>query len=238
VDQPSRHLRDALVAAFRPYLSGRLAERGWPVLPVGVAEAAAEWLAAALDGLLGLPYREQTRGPLEVFQEAMAGPTAALAAAGVGEPRRDTAAAEALPGDTYDLAPASSAALGEEAWLAHLTWGAAKAAAVTRPACGVLSTNLLDIDRIERAAGPHGYRVERLASADALSSQAIVFVDLEQAAADIVIRAAAERGIRVVAFGPHVDDLVMIRARSLGAAEAVPRSRFFRDPAAFLPTYL
>ena len=229
-------LRDALVAAYRPHLVRILAARGWP----GVADAIAageQQLCESLDGLLAQSHREQRRGPLELFQEAMAPPNAALAEAGIEPPRRDPIAVAALPGDAYDLAPASSAVLGEEAWRAHLAWGAAKAAEVTRPVVGVFSANLLDVDRIEQAVGRRGYRVERIASAEGVRDQAVVFVDLEHPAADGVIRSAAERGVRVVAFGPHVDDLALLRARSLGAAEAVPRSRFFRDPGSFLPHY-
>jgi hypothetical protein len=37
---------------------------------------------------------------------------------------------------------------------------------------------------------------------------------------------------RIIGFGPHVDDEAMESAREDGADLAVPRSRFFRDPAA------
>jgi len=238
MDEVSRRLRNALVSALPPYLAGRIAECGWPQPADSVVDEARSWLAAELDGLLAMPFRDQRRGPLEVFQEALAGPTAALASDGVTPPRRDAAAEAALPGDTFDLAPASSAALGEEAWLAHLAWGAAKAAAITRPTCGVLADNLLDLDRIERSVVTSGFRMERIRAADGVGGQAAVFVDLEHPGADDVIRAAAGHGIAAIAFGPHVDDLAMVRARSLGAREAMPRSRFFRDPGAFLPKYL
>lgn len=122
-------LRSALVNSYRPWVEGRLAELEGGTLP-GVGEAVAEgerWLAASLEELLALPFAEQRRGPLEVFQEAMAIPTAALVEAGVDPVTRDAAAREALPGDLYDLAPASSSVLGEETWQAHLAWGAAKA---------------------------------------------------------------------------------------------------------------
>lgn len=234
----SRRLREALVSALPSYVVGRLAAGGWPQPADSVLRDAQSWLAAELDRLLALPYRDQPRGPLEVFQEALAGPTAALASAGAAPPRRDPAAEAALPGDTFDLAPASSAALGEEAWLAHLAWGAAKAAAITRPACGVLAANLLDLDRIERSLVAVGYRMEQIRAADAVLGQVVVFVDLEHPGADDVIRAAASRGIAAIAYGPHVDGIAMVRARSLGARDALPRSRFFRDPGAFLPKYL
>jgi hypothetical protein len=102
----------------------------------------------------------------------------------------------------------------------------------------VLADNLLDLDRIERSVVTSGFQMERIRTVDGVGAQAVVFVDLEHPGADGVIRAAADHGIAVIAFGPHVDDLAMVRARSLGAREAMPRSRFFRDPGAFLPKYL
>jgi hypothetical protein len=37
---------------------------------------------------------------------------------------------------------------------------------------------------------------------------------------------------RIVAFGPHVDDAGAEAATAAGADAVLPRSRFFRDPAA------
>lgn len=237
MDETSRRLRDALVAAYPGYVAALLRERGWPEIPESVAAGAA-WLAESLDDLLVQPFAAQGRGPLEVFQEAMRHPNEALARAGAPVPERDPAAASALPGDLYDLAPASSRALGEEVWLAHLAWGTAKAAALSRLRLGVLSANLLDVDRIERAVSGRGYRVERIRGIEGASTPAVLFVDLEHPAADDVIRTGSLAGSLVVGYGPHVDDLAMVRARSLGAAAALPRSRFFADPAALLPPLL
>jgi hypothetical protein len=36
----------------------------------------------------------------------------------------------------------------------------------------------------------------------------------------------------IVAFGSHVDDEQLLAARAAGADRVLPRSRFFRDPAA------
>jgi hypothetical protein len=125
-------LRQVLVDAYRPYLAGVLIERGWDgVAGIGQAIADGEhWLGDALDDLLDRTFADQTRGPLEVFQEAMRFPTEALATADVPRPPRDEVTANALPGDVYDLAPASTRDLGEAVWHAHLQWGAAKAAAL------------------------------------------------------------------------------------------------------------
>jgi hypothetical protein len=62
----------------------------------------------------------------------------------------------------------------------------------------------------------------------AASRPVLVLVDLAHPAADDALRGAAAAGVRAYAFGPHVDDVALIRAQSLGAADALPRSRFFR----------
>ena len=69
---------------------------------------------------------------MELFQEALRFPTAKLEQAGHRPVPRDELVANALPGDLFDLAPASSNDLGEATWRAHLAWGASKAAAMRR----------------------------------------------------------------------------------------------------------
>lgn len=125
-------LAAAFVAAYRPHVMRLVAERGWdPVEGLAASLYDGErWLRVELETLLALPFAEQTRGPLEVFQEAVRFPTEALVASGVPPAPRDVVAEHALPGDFYDLAPASSRDLGEQVWVAHLTWGARKAAAL------------------------------------------------------------------------------------------------------------
>lgn len=125
-------LVSALTAAYRPYVLAIVIDRGWETsaeLDRSLDEGES-WLGSQLDELLSLPFADQTRGPLEVFQEAMRFPTDALAFGGIPAAHRDQVAANALPGDVYDLAPASSRDLGEEVWVAHLQWGARKAAAL------------------------------------------------------------------------------------------------------------
>lgn len=125
-------LRDALVEAYPSFVDDRLAELG--VDRESVAEAVEEgrrWLMASLDELLSAPFERQRRGPLEVFQESMKFPTEALSQRGVPPTERDETTARILPGDIYDLAPASSSQLGEDVWRAHLAWGAAKARAMS-----------------------------------------------------------------------------------------------------------
>ena len=70
------------------------------------------WLDQALSELLDLLFAQQPRGPLEVFQEALGFLTPALTAAGVESVVRDEVTSNALPGDLYHLAPASSMEVG------------------------------------------------------------------------------------------------------------------------------
>ena len=125
----ARALRDALARVYRPWLVHLFETRDWRIDP-SVAEAIDEgeqWLADGLDHLLAEAFDRQRRGPLELFQEAMRFPTAALKDLGVDPVERDPMAERAIPGDAFDLAPASSSALGETVWHAHIAWGAAKA---------------------------------------------------------------------------------------------------------------
>jgi len=135
LDPIAAELVSALVGAYEPHVRGRVARLGLEV-PPGLDDAIEEgrrWLETALLDLLGRPFASQDRGPLELFQEALRFPTAVLEQAGHQPVPRDELVANALPGDLFDLAPASSNDLGEAAWRAHLAWGASKAAAMTRP---------------------------------------------------------------------------------------------------------
>ena len=235
VDDVATALLEAFVAAYRPYAAGRLADAGLP----GVEEslvAGEAWLRESLQSLLEQPFGRQARSPLEVFQEAMWPPTEALAELGVADVHRDPAAVVVMPGDRYDLAPASSQVLGDEAWRAHLAWGGSKAAAHGGPSVILVSRNLLDSSKVREAATRAGYHLTvaaRLPESDRRYTLALV--DLEHPDADEAVRSFAGSCGRVIAFGPHVDDFAMVRARTLGADEAVPRSRFFSDPGAWLP---
>jgi hypothetical protein len=60
----------------------------------------------------------------------------------------------------------------------------------------------------------------------------VVIVDLARHGGAVRALRAAAPGARLVAFGPHVDDAALDRARSDGADVVVARSVFFRDPAA------
>jgi hypothetical protein len=60
----------------------------------------------------------------------------------------------------------------------------------------------------------------------------VVVVDLARHGAAIAELRAAVPSARIIGFGPHVDGDGAERARGEGADVVLPRSRFFRDPAA------
>lgn len=123
-------LLDALTDAYPSYVRRRLAERHIDVDLAVEIDMGVRWLRSELRQLLNTPFHLQRQGPLEVFQAAMAFPSSGLDAAGVAEVERDEIARNALPGDRFDLAPASSNQLGEAVWEAHIVWGAAKTKAI------------------------------------------------------------------------------------------------------------
>lgn len=223
MDERAARLQKALVAAFRPYLEDRLGKH-FPACAAAVAEGEA-WLAGQLNALLELPFASQPRVPLELFQEAVLFPTRALLAMGLTPAERDAAAETALPGDVYGLAPASSSELGESVWQAHLAWGAAKAESFL-PAVVIVTRNLLDSSRIEESAKAGGFTISEW-NASTPPQATVATVDLTHPEAEIAIEQLVRGGTRVIAYGPHVDADGLERALQLGAAAALPRSRFF-----------
>jgi len=237
----------AMVDAFGPHITARLA--AVDVEPADVADAIAmgrRWLEGRYREQRELPATEQTRSPLELFQAACAFPTERLEALGVEPAHRDDVAVSALPGDVYDLAPASSQDLGDDVWRLHVAWGVARAAVIagvvprtdavpehSHVGVAVVTGNLMDRTRIVDTAADRGLGSVAWRNPGAVATglettvPAVAFVDLEHRAADEVVRLFAGAGIRTIAYGPHVDDFAMARARSLGADDVVTRSRLF-----------
>jgi hypothetical protein len=60
----------------------------------------------------------------------------------------------------------------------------------------------------------------------------VVIVDLARSGSQVRALRASASGTRIVGFGPHVDEESAAAARADGADLVLPRSRFFRDPAA------
>jgi hypothetical protein len=60
----------------------------------------------------------------------------------------------------------------------------------------------------------------------------VAIVDIARRAQVVAEIRAEMPGVRIVCYGPHVDDESAAAARAAGANVVMPRSRFFRDPAA------
>lgn len=135
--------------------------------------------------------------------------------------------------DALAEAGVPDADLGEEFREAHLVWGAAKARAMTAPSVLYVGNNLMDRSKIAAAVAAAG--LELVAGSDPTPGAVRAFVDLTHPGADEAIRRLVGGGVTTMAFGPHVDDVALVRARSLGAADALPRSVFFRRLPELLP---
>jgi DNA-binding NarL/FixJ family response regulator len=73
----------------------------------------------------------------------------------------------------------------------------------------------------------------RVVSSPADTSGAdVVVVDLARHGAALADVRSAAPGALLVAYGPHVDEAAASAARAAGADRVLPRSAFFRDPAA------
>lgn len=90
--------------------------------------------------------------------------------------------------------------------------------------CALVS-DLMDRSRISAAIPDVAFMLDGTAD--------VVVIDLARSGPQVVAEIRAESpGIRIVCYGPHVDDEAADAARALGADVVLPRSRFFRDPTA------
>ncbi|MBA2336430.1 MAG: hypothetical protein H0V96_01500 [Acidimicrobiia bacterium] len=240
-----RAVADALAAGYRPYVERVLAGRG---LDAGAVEDAvhsgARMLAASLATWSGLPALRQRATPMELFREALAPPTNALLALGVAPAPRDQPSMRTVPGDLFDLAPASAQDLGDDVWRAMVAWGIARAEAVAGvvpappgvPAghrVALVSTDLMDRSKVAAAAEAAGIELAvwrnpgSVAAGLGSSPPTVALVDVTHATALEIIALLAGAGVRVVAYGPHVDTAALDAASQAGATEVLPRSRCF-----------
>jgi DNA-binding NarL/FixJ family response regulator len=60
----------------------------------------------------------------------------------------------------------------------------------------------------------------------------VVIIDLARGPQLVAEIRSETPGVRIVCYGPHVDEVAADAARAAGADVVMPRSRFFRDPAA------
>ena len=73
-----------------------------------------------------------------------------------------------------------------------------------------------------------------ISTPDGCADADVVVVDLGSHRGDVAGVRRVVPGAQIVAFGRHDDPEALARAREDGADLALPRSRFFRDPAAAL----
>lgn len=98
-----------------------------------------------------------------------------------------------------------------------------------RPRAGLLTRNLMDRSKLEAGLDQAGWNASHLTGPQLPPSLDGILVDLEHPAALPVIAAAASGRVPCLAYGPHVNTEALQAARQAGAAEALPRSRVFRD---------
>lgn len=252
-DTETDRLIEALVAAFPPYLEQRLARLGVTVddAVASAVNVATEQLGSELRALLGRPAGEQDDSPLAAIRRATAPVSALLAATGVAAADRDAWEVTAHPEDRYDLYPASSRDLGEEAWRLHFRWGIGKAEAVAGvmpapdnrvvlPAVALFGVPVEQRGPLQDAIEWRGFRVlvwrNPAALADAEETQPVlVLVDLRHPKAHQAIRELAGNDVRVVAIGEAVDDLTVPGIMALGAEEVVESRRLIARLDRLLP---
>lgn len=101
------------------------------------------------------------------------------------------------------------------------------------PRVAVVTGDLLDRTRIEEAVRRAGFEPVTLTDPAAVKRvlaepvPGLALVDMRVDEGERIIGLLAAAGVEVKAFGPHVDEAALERARAAGAAEALPRSRFF-----------
>ncbi|HSF87191.1 MAG TPA: hypothetical protein VLG28_16240 [Acidimicrobiia bacterium] len=249
-----RQVAAAFVAAFPEYVAVRLGPfvGNHHELAISI-EASRRDLEAGFGRWAETAARQQSALPLELFREALLGPTQRTLALGGVPEARSGMERDALPGDVFGIAPATSRDLGDDAWKAHVAWGLARAETIAgmvpRPGpapagvrVALFGSNLMDRARIEAAAGAAGYEIAlwrnpaALAGGVAAGPPAIVLVDLQHPAALDAIRTLSTLPARVIAFGPHVDDHAQAAAGALGADDVLTRSQFFRRLPGLFPT--
>ncbi len=244
-------VRTTFVAAFPAYVRRKVDEIA-PGVDVGEGiRQGAAWLAGELQQWAGLAASAQGRGPRQIFQTAIAVPTAALGTAGVRSASRDATAESALPGDEYGLAPASSREIGEEAFRAHVAWGVARAREMAEmvpaaPSSAEPVVAVVTMDQGDRGAVQHTAAARGLTAIAWRNPGAIeaglesappkwAVVDMSHRAAEEAVRLLATAGVMVAVYGSEPDDIATARWMSLGASTVIPRRRLVTVLEAWLP---
>ena len=86
--------------------------------------------------------------------------------------------------------------------------------------------DLMDRSKVSAAGPPVAFVTSPAALVEAARSADVVVVDLGRPGVVEHLPAVVATGVRVVAFGSHVEREVLDAARAAGCAEVLPRSRF------------
>ncbi|MCJ7437949.1 MAG: DNA-binding response regulator [Acidimicrobiia bacterium] len=96
-----------------------------------------------------------------------------------------------------------------------------------------LVSDLMDRSRIAAAVPAATFIADiDAATTGAVTRAAVVVIDLARHGDAVATVRQASPDAFIVAFGSHVDDEQLLAARAAGADRVLPRSRFFRNPAA------
>lgn len=257
-NQEPTDLAKALVEEFPNYLRKRLEAMAISETR-GVTDAiksATLDLSAALRALAAQTPQEQLKSPLELVREATLTLTEALEQAGVRSPDRDEWAWEVHPEDTFDLYPASSKDLGEQAWQLHLAWGIDKARLVAgmvplgeqevssdrvaNPAVALFGFDADTRSQLTTLVGERGYRSLIWRNPAALEKgvaarPVAAVVDLTHRNAQEAISRLSAAGIRVIAVQDTANDLTMAGILALGADDVMDLGKLVRRIDRVLP---
>ena len=95
-----------------------------------------------------------------------------------------------------------------------------------------LVSDLMDRSRIAAAVPAATFAADVASITDAITGTLVVVIDLARHGDAVATVRQVSPDAFIVAFGSHVDDEQLLAARAAGADRVLPRSRFFRDPAA------
>ena len=89
--------------------------------------------------------------------------------------------------------------------------------------------DLMDRSKVAAAGPAVSFVATPAALVEAAPGADVAVVDLGRRGVADVMPALVATGVRVVAFGSHVDRETLEGARAAGCEEVLPRSAFFRD---------
>ena len=87
--------------------------------------------------------------------------------------------------------------------------------------------DLMDRSKVAAAGPPVSFLPTPAALVDAASGADVAVIDLGRPGAVDALPALVATGVRVVAFGSHVERDTLEAARAAGCGQVLPRSRFF-----------